>query len=85
MDDYPKSINRQYGQRGLSIQILEAINESGTAEGALTLEDLAWFDQLHSGGINSTRKLANIAGLTPGMEVLDIGCGIGGPVRTLAA
>lgn len=50
----------------------------------LTLEDLAPFDQFHGGGKGFTVRLARLASLKPGMEVLDVGGGLGGPARTLA-
>jgi SAM-dependent methyltransferase len=52
---------------------------------ALTVDDLAPLDQFHGGGKASTERLANLAGLTPGTRVLDVGGGLGGPARTLAA
>jgi cyclopropane fatty-acyl-phospholipid synthase-like methyltransferase len=55
---------------------------------ALTRDDLAAFDELHSGGRDATRALAERtvqAGFRAGMRVLDVGSGIGGPARTLAA
>ena len=85
MNDYHHSVNRQYGREDLISQILEAINKAEIEIDTLSIDDFAWFDQLHAGGIDSTRTLAKLAGLKPGMEVLDIGCGIGGSVRTLAA
>src|SRR5690606_27502884 len=39
----------------------------------------------HVGGVMQTRSLAKEAQLQPGMHVLDIGSGLGGPARTLAA
>ncbi|MBK1669613.1 hypothetical protein CKO28_16360 [Rhodovibrio sodomensis] len=44
---------------------------------------MAPLEQLHLGGHDATRALADWAGLAGG-TVLDIGCGIGGPARTLA-
>ena len=85
MADYFTSINAQYGRAELSSRILEALRGEGIDVDALTLDNLSRFDQLHSGGREATRALANLAGLQPGMEVLDIGSGVGGPARTLAA
>lgn len=85
MADYAASINEQYGRTELNARILDAFKSEGIDIDALTLDDLLRFDQLHSGGRDATRVLANLAGLKPGMEVLDIGSGIGGPARTLAA
>lgn len=85
MNEYAASINEQYGRVGLISRILEAFQSEGTDIDALSLDDLTRFDQLHSGGRDATRALANLAGIEPGMEVLDIGCGVGGPARTLAA
>ena len=85
MTDNHTSINQHYGRPALSARILDAIKSAGIDDKALTLDDLSQFDQLHYGGIDATRKLANLAGLKPGMKVLDIGSGLGGPARTLAA
>jgi len=52
-----------------------------------TLADLAPHDELHVGGLEATRMLiARLAGVArPGARVLDVGCGLGGPARVLAA
>jgi ubiquinone/menaquinone biosynthesis C-methylase UbiE len=52
---------------------------------ALTIDDLALADQFHSGGKAATERLARLAQLRPGLRVLDVGGGLGGPARTLAA
>ena len=46
---------------------------------------LAPFDQLHSGGLSASRLLARLAKMTPGEDVLDAGCGVGGSARMLAS
>lgn len=85
MTDYATAINRQYGHAGLSLKILDALQRAGKNLDALTRDDLVMFDELHIGGRGATRALATLAGLQPGMYVLDIGSGVGGPSRTLAA
>ncbi len=51
----------------------------------LDLADLGEVDQLHLRGIEGTRELARLAGLHAGERVLDLGSGLGGPARVLAA
>lgn len=85
MNKYRESINRQYGSKNLNVRLIEAIRKAGTKVDKLTLSDLFWFDQHHAGGVDSTRALASMAGLKTGMEVLDVGSGVGGSSRILAA
>lgn len=47
--------------------------------------DLSKVDQLHTLGPMATAALAEVAAITAGERVLDVGCGIGGPARQLAA
>jgi SAM-dependent methyltransferase len=51
----------------------------------LTLQQLGALDQFHTRGLAATLDLAELAAVAPGMSVLDVGCGIGGPARFLAA
>ena len=53
--------------------------------GDLSPDDLASFDQLHSGGLSASRLLARLARMKPGEKVLDAGCGVGGSARMLAS
>jgi SAM-dependent methyltransferase len=73
-----------WGRQGLERMILETLAASGTDLAALTIDDLALSDQFHSGGKSATGRLARRAELKPGMRVLDVGGGLGGPARTLA-
>ena len=41
-------------------------------------------DHFHSGGKAATVRLARLFGARPGLRVLDVGGGLGGPARTLA-
>lgn len=85
MAEYSEDLNRQYGQKGLGDRIITTFERAGFQTENLTLDDLALIDQLHAGGIEATRYLAERAGMKPGMTVLDLGSGLGGPARVLAA
>jgi ubiquinone/menaquinone biosynthesis C-methylase UbiE len=79
-----QAINDYWGRDGLGQAILEALAASGKHLDALTIDDLAPLDQFHGGGKRVTVRLARLAGLAPGMRVLDVGGGLGGPAHTLA-
>ena len=76
-DDY-------WGRDGLEQAILVVLAASGKNLEALTIDDLAPMDHFHGGGKEATVRLARFAGLMPGLRVLDVGGGLGGPARTLA-
>ena len=56
-----------------------------SGERRLTPQQLAPLDQFHTRGLVATAELAKLAGITTDMSVLDVGSGIGGPARFLAA
>src|SRR2546428_10457641 len=80
-----RATNAYWGRSGLERAILEALAAAGRNVDALTIDDLAPADHFHSGGMNATQRLARFAELRPGMRVLDVGGGLGGPARTPAA
>jgi SAM-dependent methyltransferase len=80
-----RATNDYWGRDGLERTILEALAAAGKDVGALTIDDLAPTDQFHSGGKDATVRLARLARARPGSRVLDVGGGLGGPARTLAA
>ncbi len=47
--------------------------------------DVARFDQIHAGGLRAVRQLATLAMVAPGMRIVDLGGGLGGAARFLAA
>jgi sarcosine/dimethylglycine N-methyltransferase len=51
--------------------------------GPLSTAQLAPLDQFHIGGLATTKKLAELAGIEKHMKVLDAGSGLGGPSRYL--
>jgi len=79
-----QNIKDHWEREDLSDSIRAALIESGKDLNALTLDDLAPFDQFHAGGKRFTLRLANLAGLKRDMQILDVGGGLGGPARTLA-
>ena len=85
LDTLAGALNRHYAPGNVAARIEAALRAAGVAPEALTRDQAATFDEFHGGGRESTRALARHVGLAPGQQVLDIGCGIGGPARTLTA
>ncbi|WP_373501286.1 cyclopropane-fatty-acyl-phospholipid synthase family protein [Desulfococcus sp.] len=83
MKTYEQAIKDHYSRENLSDNIRKALVRTG--ETVSSHADTEAFDEFHIRGREATRALADLAGLTAGMRVLDLGCGIGGPARTLAA
>lgn len=84
-DALATSVNSHYGEEDLIGKILSALDEHGFDIGALNREDLESFEEFHIRGRAATDEMIELAGLVDGLEILDVGCGIGGPARSLAA
>ena len=85
MTDTATKVREHYSPTDLTNRIKSAL-AGITHEGqTLSLAQLAPLDQFHTRGILATAELAAAAGLEPSTRVLDLGCGIGGPARYLAA
>jgi ubiquinone/menaquinone biosynthesis C-methylase UbiE len=74
-----------YARGGLVAAILEGLGQLGKTKETVTAADLAPVDEFHIGGAAATKELARRIALTPSDRVLDIGCGLGGPARQIAA
>ena len=70
-----------YTRGGLQEKVISALHTAGKNVDQLRAEDLAALDEFHLGGLESTQALAEFMELRPGMHLLDVGCGIGGPAR----
>jgi ubiquinone/menaquinone biosynthesis C-methylase UbiE len=74
-----------YGRSDLLQRIEAKLTEIGVDPQKPGFRDLHPFDQLHGRGILATEEHAARAGIRPGMQVLDLGSGLGGSSRYLAA
>jgi MPBQ/MSBQ methyltransferase len=78
------SIARHYAAPGLLDRILRALDAQGKRGGRLAPRDLTAVDEFHLRGRQATLELAELAGVRPEIEVLDVGSGLGGSARFLA-
>jgi SAM-dependent methyltransferase len=80
-----RALNAHYGRGDLEDRILAALRQLGKDPARLAHTDLAPVDQFHIRGRDATLELARLAAIERGERVLDVGGGLGGPARTLAA
>jgi len=80
-----RTVAAHYAGAGLHARIMERLAEAGVPAGAVTAEHLKAVDEFHIGGAEATAALLDQLEIGQGTRVLDIGSGIGGPARTIAA
>ncbi|SOE98225.1 Methyltransferase domain-containing protein [Burkholderia sp. OK233] len=85
MTDALDSVRDHYRATGLTERLKMALTVFGPEDQRLTPQQLGALDQFHTRGLAATTELAKLAGITTDMSVLDVGSGIGGPARFLAA
>ena len=78
-------VTRHYGSAGIAERILAALRAVHGADAPVTVDALSVLDQFHGRGIVATRELVEMLKPQPQERVLDIGSGIGGPARWIAA
>jgi len=83
--NYEEAINAQYGHSDLGKKILAILESEGLDTARLIQDVLAPIEELHLRGRTATMELAKEVNLDENLRVLDVGCGIGGPARTLAS
>lgn len=81
----PTAVEFHYARHGLAEAIREGLRQAGKDPEHLTPADLAPVDEFHVRGRQATLELAGIVRPAPGERVLDIGSGLGGAARVLAA
>jgi sarcosine/dimethylglycine N-methyltransferase len=85
MTDALDGVRDHYRATGLSERLKTALTAFGPQDQPLTPQQLGALDQFHTRGLLATAELAKLAGVTADMSVLDIGSGVGGPARFMAA
>src|SRR5437867_3044079 len=85
MTDVLEGVRGHYRATGLTERLKTALMALGPEDQRLTPEQLAALDQFHTRGLAATTELAKLAGITADMTVLDVGSGVGGPARFVAA
>jgi ubiquinone/menaquinone biosynthesis C-methylase UbiE len=84
MSDNLDAVREHYGAVGLSDRLRGMLGESTGTDRSLDPGQLM-FDHFHTRGLQATAELAELTGIAPDSAVLDVGSGIGGPARYLAA
>ena len=85
MTDVLEDVRDHYRATGLTGRLKTALLALGPEDRQLMPQQLAALDQFHTRGLAATAELAKLAGIGAGMSVLDVGSGVGGPARFLAA
>ena len=85
MNDVLDSVRDHYRATGLPERLKTALVAFGPEDQQLTHQQLAGLDQFHTRGLAATAELGKLTGITADMSVLDVGSGVGGPARFLAA
>lgn len=80
-----EAVVAHYGRGDLLARIEAALRATGKDPMALTVDDLAGVDEFHARGREATVELADLLPATLDTELLDIGSGLGGPARFIAA
>ena len=82
--DSRSPVEEHYHRPGLFEAILQRLQTEGVTRENIRREDIAGADEFHVRGAEVSKELASQIGIQ-GKKVLDVGCGIGGPARMLAA
>ena len=85
MTDVLDDVRDHYRATGLTERLKAALAALGPEDQRLTPRQLDALDQFHTRGLAATAELAKLAGITADTSVLDVGSGVGGPARFLAA
>jgi len=79
------AVRQHYAMSGILDRVTAFLLERGIDPERPTYQDFFPFDQLHGGGAQATREHIESAGIKSSMHVMDLGCGVGGCARVIAA
>lgn len=85
MEAHTQSVAGHYDRDDIAGAIRAVLLSEGKDLDALTIDDLAPADEVHTRGRQATVEIASLTTFSPDMDVVDIGSGVGGPARYLAA
>lgn len=83
--NFHSRVSAHYTSFDSAARILSELAKRGLNLGQLSPPDLETYDQLHTCGAGATRTLVRLLNPPHAGRILDVGCGIGGPARMLAA
>jgi len=78
-------VQKHYSSTEITTRILSALRAVSGPDVPITPDTLAPIDHFHGKGVLATQELAAALQPKPTDHLLDIGCGIGGPARWIAA
>lgn len=84
MSDIERGVVGHYEAHEVLPRIRAGIEALGHDPDNVPADVLKPVDEFHIGGAEATLALLSKLGLRPDMDILDIGCGIGGPARIMA-
>lgn len=77
-------VTRHYATGSVLDRIEAGLRQAGLDPEAMGFDDLKPADEFHTGGFEATLALLDPLKITPRMQVVDLGCGIGGTARHIA-
>jgi sarcosine/dimethylglycine N-methyltransferase len=78
-------VEKHYASESITARVLTALRAVNGQDVAITPDTLAPIDHFHGKGVVATAELAALLQPKASDHLLDIGCGIGGPARWIAA
>ena len=79
------TVREHYASEDIVARVLTALRQANGPDVPITPDTLAPIDHFHGKGAMATEELAATLQPKPSDHILDIGCGIGGPARWIAA